>query len=127
MGVWAGASGLTSAIGPVLGGWLTQAISWRAVFFINLPVAAVAVWLVLANARESRAARSGPVDWLGAAGGHRGPGAGHLGADRRAEAGRPDPAGLAAAALGVAALAAFVCIERKARQPHDAAGAFPVA
>ena len=67
MGIWAGASGLTSAIGPVLGGWLTQTISWRAVFFINLPVAAIAVWLVLANAKESKGARSGPVDWLGAA------------------------------------------------------------
>jgi MFS family permease len=66
VGVWAGASGLTSAIGPVLGGWLTQTLSWRAVFFINLPVAALALWLVMANAKESKAARSGPVDWPGA-------------------------------------------------------------
>ena len=53
VGVWAGASGLTSALGPVLGGWLTQTISLRAVFFINVPVAALAVWMVAANARES--------------------------------------------------------------------------
>jgi MFS family permease len=66
VGIWAGASGLTSAVGPVLGGWLTQAISWRAVVFINLPVAAIAVWLVWANARESKGSRSGAVDWLGA-------------------------------------------------------------
>src|SRR4051812_11938090 len=67
VGIWAGASGLTSAVGPVLGGWLTQSISWRAVFFINIPVAALALWLVLANAKASRGSASGPVDWAGAA------------------------------------------------------------
>ena len=67
VGVWAGASGLTSAIGPVLGGWLTETVSWRAVFLINLPLAAGAIALVAAGARESRGTRSGPVDWVGAA------------------------------------------------------------
>ena len=68
VGIWAGASGLTSAIGPVLGGWLTQIVSWRAVFFINLPVAAIAVWLVWANAKKSKGrAAVRPVDYAGAA------------------------------------------------------------
>lgn len=67
VGVWAGASGLMSAIGPVLGGWLTDAVSWRAVFLINLPLAALAVGFILAGARESRAPAAGPVDWAGAA------------------------------------------------------------
>lgn len=116
IGVWAGASGLTSAIGPVLGGWLTQAISWRAVFFINLPVAALSLWLVLAYARESRGARSGPVDWLGA-------GAVTLGlaaitwALTVAPKAGASPAVLAAGALGVAALAGFVLVERRAANP----------
>ena len=66
IGIWAGASGLMSAIGPVLGGWLTDAVSWRAVFLINLPIAAVAVWLVATGAKESRGAGAGPVDWPGA-------------------------------------------------------------
>jgi EmrB/QacA subfamily drug resistance transporter len=116
VGIWAGASGLTSAIGPVLGGWLTQAISWRAVFFINLPVAAVAVWLVLANAKESKGAQSGSVDWLGT-------GAVTLGlaaitwALTVAPKQGADGAVLGAAALGAAALAGFVVIERKAANP----------
>jgi EmrB/QacA subfamily drug resistance transporter len=116
VGIWAGASGLTSAAGPVLGGWLTQAISWRAVFFINLPVAAVAVWLVLANARESRGEVSGPVDWAGA-------GAVTVGlaaitwALTVAPKQGADLAVLAAGGLGVAALVAFVLIERKAANP----------
>lgn len=66
VGVWAGASGLMSAVGPVLGGWLTDAVSWRAVFLINLPIAAAAVGLVLAGAKESRGGRNGGVDWRGA-------------------------------------------------------------
>src|SRR5262249_59929959 len=55
VGVWAGASGLTTALGPVLGGWLTQEVSWRAVFFINLPVAALAAWLGAVPGRGSPA------------------------------------------------------------------------
>jgi EmrB/QacA subfamily drug resistance transporter len=66
VGVWAGASGLMSAIGPVLGGWLTDAVSWRAVFLINLPLATLAVWFILAGARESRVPAAGSVDWAGA-------------------------------------------------------------
>jgi EmrB/QacA subfamily drug resistance transporter len=116
VGVWAGASGLTSAIGPVLGGWLTQAISWRAVFFINLPVAAVAVWLVLANAKESKAGQSGPVDWPGAVAVTLG-----LGAVTWALTVAPKQganwAVLGAAGAGLAALMGFVLIERKAANP----------
>ena len=116
VGVWAGASGLTSALGPVLGGWLTQAVSWRAVFFINLPVGAIAVWLVAANARESRGARTGPVDVLGAAMVTLG-----LAAVTWALTAAPkmgaDPAVLAAGGLGAAALVGFIFVERHAPNP----------
>lgn len=66
VGIWAGASGLTSALGPVLGGWLTDEVSWRAVFLINLPLAALAVLFILLGARETRSEQAGPVDWRGA-------------------------------------------------------------
>jgi len=54
IGTWAGVSALALAIGPVLGGFLTQQVSWRAIFFINPPIAVLAVAVTLFAARESR-------------------------------------------------------------------------
>jgi EmrB/QacA subfamily drug resistance transporter len=54
IGTWAGVSALALAIGPVLGGFLTQQVSWRAIFFINPPIALIAVAVTLFAARESR-------------------------------------------------------------------------
>ncbi len=54
IGTWAGVSALALAIGPVVGGFLTEHVSWRAIFFLNVPVAATAVLVTLAAARESR-------------------------------------------------------------------------
>src|SRR5437868_2518865 len=54
IGTWAGVSALALAIGPVLGGFLTQYVSWRAIFYITPPIAVVAVAVTLFAARESR-------------------------------------------------------------------------
>jgi EmrB/QacA subfamily drug resistance transporter len=54
IGTWAGVSALALAIGPVIGGLLTQDVSWRAIFFINPPIAVGAVAVTLFAARESR-------------------------------------------------------------------------
>jgi EmrB/QacA subfamily drug resistance transporter len=54
IGTWAGVSAMALAIGPVLGGFLTESVSWRAIFFINPPIAAVALAVTLFAARESR-------------------------------------------------------------------------
>ena len=54
IGTWAGVSALALAIGPVLGGFLTEYVSWRAIFWINPPIAIGAVAVTLFAARESR-------------------------------------------------------------------------
>jgi EmrB/QacA subfamily drug resistance transporter len=123
VGIWAGASGLMSAVGPVLGGWLVQAISWRAVFAINLPLAAIAVWLVAANAKESYGERTGPLDWPGALAATAGLGLitwALTDAPRRGA----DPAVLAAGAAGAALIAGFLWIEAHAERPMMPLGLF---
>ncbi len=54
IGTWAGVSAMALAIGPVLGGFLVQSVSWQSIFFLNLPVAAGAVLITLFAVRESR-------------------------------------------------------------------------
>ena len=89
IGTWAGVSAIALALGPLLGGWLTEDVSWRAIFFINIPVAAVAVVVTLFATHESRdetATREGRLPR-------------HRGADRgpdraRAGAGRGQRVGL---------------------------------
>ncbi|MDQ6836223.1 MAG: MFS transporter [Actinomycetota bacterium] len=54
IGTWAGVSAMALAIGPVLGGFLTEQVSWRAIFFINPPIAVVALAVTLFAARETR-------------------------------------------------------------------------
>lgn len=67
-GVWAAASAATAILGPVVGGVLVQTISWRAVFFINVPLIAVALWASWRYVQESRDPDAGrSFDWLGAA------------------------------------------------------------
>lgn len=66
IGVWAAASALTTAAGPVLGGWLTEVYGWQLVFWMNPPLAIAAVWLLIAYAPEDlREARR--FDMVGAA------------------------------------------------------------
>jgi EmrB/QacA subfamily drug resistance transporter len=67
IGTWSGFSAITTAIGPVLGGWLIEHVSWRAAFFINVPLAAIVVLLSLRYMDESRdPSRTGRIDWIGA-------------------------------------------------------------
>jgi len=54
IGTWAGVSAMALAIGPVLGGFLTESVSWRAIFFINPPIAVIAIAVTLFATRENR-------------------------------------------------------------------------
>lgn len=68
IGTWSGFTAITASIGPVLGGWLIEHGSWRWVFFINLPMAAVVILLSVWRVPESRNETGNKsMDWLGAA------------------------------------------------------------
>lgn len=67
IGTWSGFTAITTAIGPVLGGWLIQHLSWRWAFLINVPLAAAVMVVSLWRVPESRATHAGRIDWLGAA------------------------------------------------------------
>ncbi len=67
IGTWSGFTAITAAIGPVLGGWLVEKGSWRWVFFINLPLAVIVLWLTLWRVPESRNDKAiRTLDWPGA-------------------------------------------------------------
>ena len=66
IGTWSGFTAITTAVGPVLGGWLVQHESWRWVFFINLPLAAAVLGISLKHIPESRSVAGGHIDWIGA-------------------------------------------------------------
>jgi EmrB/QacA subfamily drug resistance transporter len=66
IGTWSGFTAITTAVGPVLGGWLIEHASWRWAFFINLPLAAAVIAISLWRIPESRSLAARHVDWLGA-------------------------------------------------------------
>jgi EmrB/QacA subfamily drug resistance transporter len=66
IGTWSGFSAITAAIGPVLGGWLIDNVSWRAVFFINIPLALVVIAIALRHVPESTGNARGRLDLSGA-------------------------------------------------------------
>lgn len=116
VGAWSGLAGVSTAIGPFLGGWLVDNGSWRFVFLINVPLAAAAIAIALRHVPESREeTMERHVDVPGALTATVGlaaacyaviEGARHFG-----------PAQMAAAAVGAVGLVAFVFIERRQRQP----------
>jgi EmrB/QacA subfamily drug resistance transporter len=117
IGTWAGFASLTSAAGPVLGGYLAQTFSWRAVFFINIPLAIGTILIALLAVPESRDdAAPRTVDVPGIALATFGLFALTFGLIREE---RPliDPAGFGAIVAGVAGLVAFVWWERRAKTP----------
>jgi EmrB/QacA subfamily drug resistance transporter len=67
IGTWAAASAVTTSLGPPLGGFLIDVLSWRAAFWINLPLSALALFLTWRFVPESRDdSSSGAIDWIGA-------------------------------------------------------------
>jgi EmrB/QacA subfamily drug resistance transporter len=118
IGIWAAFSALTTSAGPAIGGLLIDAVSWRAVFWINLPLAALALFLNLRRVPESRSAERERIDWLGAALATLGLGAMTYALTRWPNAAGGLPADvLAALVAGIAAAMLFVRVERRVPSP----------
>jgi EmrB/QacA subfamily drug resistance transporter len=65
LGLWGATTGAAVAVGPLVGGILTEAIGWEAIFFVNVPIGIAAVLLTLARVEESMNPQAGRPDWLG--------------------------------------------------------------
>ena len=117
IGTWSGFTTITTAVGPVLGGWLVAHASWRWVFFINLPLAAAVVAIALPKIPESRSAERGDVDWRGALVVTVGLISLVYGFIETESRGWSDPLVLVSLTLGCAFLAAFFRIEATVRSP----------
>lgn len=116
VGIWAGAGALMSAAGPVLGGWLVDQVSWRAIFLLNVPLAIVAAALALRFACESRDPHPRRLDFIGAATAAVGLAAITWSVDAVPASGFHDIAVLAQFAAGAALLVLFVVVEARQRE-----------
>jgi EmrB/QacA subfamily drug resistance transporter len=116
IGIWAGAGALTAAAGPVLGGWLVDQVSWRAIFLINVPLAIAAAGLAIFFTRESRDDQAKPLDWNGAVAVAIGLAAITWGLGAIPSLGFRDKAVLGALGVGLASLLSFVAIEARSRE-----------
>ena len=117
IGTWSGFSGITAAIGPVLGGYLVENVSWRAAFLINVPLAALVLYLVARHVPESRDPDARRLDLPGAVLATVGLGGIVYGLIESTSRGFGDPLVLVALTLGAASLAAFVLVERRSPEP----------
>jgi EmrB/QacA subfamily drug resistance transporter len=117
VGLWAGLTGVSSAVGPFIGGWLVDAASWRWVFLLSLPFTAVAIWVTVRHVPESRDPTAATrLDLPGAASITLGLG-GLTYAFIEVPARGWDPVGVVAAVVGVLGLVAFPLIESRQREP----------
>jgi len=117
IGAWSGLTGVATAIGPFLGGWLVDAATWRLVFLINVPLAAVALWVTLRHVPESSDPQAGRMpDFAGAATVTLGLG-GLVFALIQGPAHGFSPVVIGVGVLGAVALVAFPFVERRVSSP----------
>ncbi|MFF3328064.1 MFS transporter [Streptomyces sp. NPDC002888] len=117
LGVWGAVSGAAAAVGPVLGGVLTDGPGWRWIFYVNLPVSVAAFWLTLRVVPESRGPRGRRVDWAGTVTFAASAGALTYGAVRAGTHGWTESGTLVSFVLAAVALVCFVVVERRGADP----------
>jgi EmrB/QacA subfamily drug resistance transporter len=117
IGTWSGFTAITTAIGPVLGGWLVEHGSWRWVFFLNLPLAVAVIAISLRHIPESRIANAGRIDWPGAFLATVGLGGLVAGFMESLNLGWRNPLVFGSLIVGIASLIALVAVERNVTSP----------
>jgi len=117
LGVWGAITGAALALGPLLGGVLTDELSWRWIFFVNLPIGALLTWLTLRSLPESRDDVRRPFDLAGMASFGAACFLATYGLIRGNEDGWGSLPIVAALAAAAALLAAFLMVERRAAAP----------
>jgi EmrB/QacA subfamily drug resistance transporter len=65
VGIWGATIGAAVAIGPLVGGVLTESIGWESIFYINIPIGIGAIYIALTKVSETKDPNAGPTDWLG--------------------------------------------------------------
>jgi len=117
IGTWSGFSAITTAVGPVIGGWLIEHLSWRAVFFINIPLALLVILISLWRVPESSDKESVALDWWGAILGALGLGALVYGLIESSRLGFTDRSVRAALVAAATLLALFLMLEARVPNP----------
>lgn len=117
IGTWAGFTTITTAFGPVLGGWLIDHASWHWIFFLNIPLAALVLVISLRHVPESRSSDPRSVDWLGALIVTLGLAALVYGFLQSAVLGWSYPRVIGSLVFGVGLMALFVFVEGKVSTP----------
>jgi EmrB/QacA subfamily drug resistance transporter len=116
-GAWAGAGALFGMVGPLVGGWLADHADWRAIFWINVPLAAITVVVALRAVPESRDESARGLDWLGAVLAVGGLGALIWGLTAAPDLGWIHPGVIAGLAGGAVLLGGFLWAEAKEAHP----------
>ena len=117
IGTWSGFTAITTALGPVLGGWLIEHASWRWAFFINVPIAALVIVISLPHVPESRSANASRVDWLGAVAATLGLGGVIYGLIESTSLGWKHPRVVVSLIAGFLCLVGFVLVEARTSSP----------
>jgi EmrB/QacA subfamily drug resistance transporter len=118
IGTWSGSTAMTTALGPVIGGWLIEHVSWRAVFFLNLPLALGVLILVARCVPESRnEEESKQLDLSGATLATLSLGAIVYGLIESSRLGLQSPVVIAALSAGLILFAVFILVEARVRHP----------